>query len=1036
MSTIKSKSLTLQAKTIISKKEYDKAISLLNQALALNSQNFEALFELGNCYKETQKYNQALTAYQQALKINSTNPDLLIGIGDVFFETKNYEQAETKYKEVLLFNLQNLLAIKKLADLYFHQKAYDKAEKNYLKFLEVKKTDIYSIINLSKINLAKNDIEKAINIVNTGLKYIPNNSYLLIALADCYFYQKKYDESLKVLNYILKKEPKNTIAIENIADIFYEKKEYAKSLEFFEKALFLTKTANLYFKTHCNYMKLDNVEKAEICLLKAIELDSNNYEYYYLLGEIQQSQCKDNRAIESFEHYLETENPNFEVFKKLGELYLKLNNFQSLKSECTEQSRLFHPNYQKAIENFQKYLKHNTDKEVLLKLANTYELTKEHLLALEVFEKYALLDENNTNISVKIAELYYLIQKYDKALEKYNLLYLESNNQDFNYKIATCYLKLEYYHKALEKLKDFYLEKNQDLDYLFDLQEAYFMSGNIVKAIEINKTILAFDLDLETKLLTLNTLGKLYLKGKLIKQAKETLLGIFELDKDNFEANYNLGEVFLLEANYKEAIFYLKKVADLKTDNLLVLYKLGYAYLEYNKEEECRNIFQNLVKNFPNSYLPYYGMGLLYFKEKNYNKANLILTKAIDEKNAGVEVYLKLVEIYSYLDMTNKVEETLEKAKEKYTNNQDILIKISKIRLAKKQYSKALEILETLHISNNKNETILSDLLTCYYYLNQINEANNIIDEIFVINQKNLQAMTYKALLLSKEGNDLKAVELIQEALSYDHKNKDVLMALAEIHENKNRFEDAIWTYQRIIATIPDDFISFKGIADNYFKLQNFQMAIKSYLIALELNPIEYEMLINLGISYVETSNLPLAINVFEDYIKKVPDDKNIYGVIAETYFKREDITKAQHFIEKYLVYNTEYAPKYLFLAGKIYHRIGNIEKTENLLRKAINNKYYDAYVLLGNLFYENKEYDKADKIFHDFLLAYPESYDARVLYSAIAYTQGNLTDREKKLYVSVIDKDAKFLDPNYLFSSKKWSKALILKLAEIIKKV
>ena len=126
--------------------------------------------------------------------------------------------------------------------------------------------------------------------------------------------------------------------------------------------------------------------------------------------------------------------------------------------------------------------------------------------------------------------------------------------------------------------------------------------------------------------------------------------------------------------------------------------------------------------------------------------------------------------------------------------------------------------------------------------------------------------------------------------------------------------------------------------------------------------------------------------------------------------------------------------PEYLLLAGKIYYDLDNIEKAMNFYKKSMEKNFYDSYIKLGNLFYELKDYDSSYNTFEKFLQAYPDSYDARILYSTLSYVKNLFGEREKHLYINIIDKTSEYLDPNYLFNVKKWPKDLILKIQEIIK--
>ncbi|MFN8670515.1 MAG: tetratricopeptide repeat protein [Candidatus Sericytochromatia bacterium] len=1052
MSAIKSKSLTLQAKSFSSRGEINKAIELLLEAISYNPNNFEAFSEIANCYRKNQDYINSIDFYKKALALNN-NIDILFELAETYFIINDFNNSEEIYKDCLKINSKYIKAIKGLSFLYFTKKEYEKAEKGYHKYLTLKKLDLDSIIKLSEIYCLQNNFNLALMIINDNIKILKNNTILLNRLAEVYYEKGDYSKSIKILEDLTKKEPNNTDILFNLAKIYFKNLNFDKSLELLNRHLTLKKNADIYFYIFLNAEKLNNIELAENSINNAIALDLNNFDYWYKSAILKVKQEKYIEAINSFEKVLQKESLSIDkkdiIKKSIADIYLKLDNH--------EKALYYYLKITTKIDNYEL---------ISLNIANIYDSKKELNNALVFYENYLLKYDKDIKILEKVANIYFDKNNYLKSIDLFNKIIIYYKDENFNseyyknidadndisteskikaleeqkniilYKIGECHFYLDEYKEALLIFEKFYNEKILDLDFILKLQKIYYNLEFYEKAIYLNEKALEQELNEFSKLAIFNNLANLYLKLKNYNNSVKYINLILEKDPKNFYANFYLGSIYLEQKEFKKAEEFLLKANEIKAD-FTNLYKLGLCLIENNKEDKAKDIFQDLIKKFSENYLPYYGMALAFYKEKNYNKAILLLNKTIKEKKCDLEIYLKLAEIYDYLDMDRNSNEILEEALKIFPNNLELMLRVGKIKLNKNDFEEAYKIFDKLEENNNNpNEELLENLMICSYKLENFNRASELIDKILVLNNNNIKAMVYKGLIYSNEGNSLKAVEIIQEAISLDHKNKNSLLALAEVYENDKRYEDALWTYQRIIAFIPDDFISFKGISDCYFKLNNFPMAIKSYAIALELNPTHYEMLLNMGISYVETDQLTSAIKTFEDYIKKQPLDYTAFAIIANTYYKRDDTKKAIEYIEKYLISELEPNGEYLSLAGDIYLEIQNEEKALNFYHKAIDKNYFFAFIKLGNLYYDLNKYDQSYNIFYQFLKSYPDSYDSRILYVTLAYITDKFGEKEKEIYSNVIDKAAEYLDPNYLFTSKKWTKGIILKVQEIVKKV
>jgi len=91
-SASRAEQLLQQAKTVWST-NMDQAQTLLEQAVALAPQNFEAHFQLGRLLNQKQQYPAAIQEYQRALNINNRIPEVYFNLGYIHLIQGNYDLA-------------------------------------------------------------------------------------------------------------------------------------------------------------------------------------------------------------------------------------------------------------------------------------------------------------------------------------------------------------------------------------------------------------------------------------------------------------------------------------------------------------------------------------------------------------------------------------------------------------------------------------------------------------------------------------------------------------------------------------------------------------------------------------------------------------------------------------------------------------------------------------------------------------------------------------------------------------------------------
>ncbi len=177
-------------------------------------------------------------------------------------------------------------------------------------------------------------------------------------------------------------------------------------------------------------------------------------------------------------------------------------------------------------------------------------------------------------------------------------------------------------------------------------------------------------------------LSTIYMQNKNFPLAEENARKSLQYDKNDYQANINLGYSLGAQNKFKEAIPYLEKAINLaaKPDHILlkrladayskagytdasiraynhllsikpndisIYYEIARVYSRSGKYEEAEKVYKDLLTLTPNSLQLYINMGTFYAENQKHTKAEQAWLKGltIDPKNA--QLYLNLIQLYS-----------------------------------------------------------------------------------------------------------------------------------------------------------------------------------------------------------------------------------------------------------------------------------------------------------------------------------------------------------------------------------------------------
>lgn len=118
-----------------------------------------------------------------------------------------------------------------------------------------------------------------------------------------------------------------------------------------------------------------------------------------------------------------------------------------------------------------------------------------------------------------------------------------------------------------------------------------------------------------------------------------------------------------------------------------------------------------------------------------------------------------------------------------------------------------------------------------------LKKARGLLNKALDRDPRRVDTLIALASLASQEGNPTEGLELLHKACEIDSKSMEVLFKTAAIQEELGKSEDAITTYQSLIALEKDNRKALRSLRDLYIKDDNWQEALEIQRQVLKAGP-------------------------------------------------------------------------------------------------------------------------------------------------------------------------------------------------------
>jgi tetratricopeptide (TPR) repeat protein len=532
--------------------------------------------------------------------------------------------------------------------------------------------------------------------------------------------------------------------------------DYASAILDLQDALNLDKSAGIYYAIAKDYLLLNKLSLALTNSKLAIQLDSGNVDYYYLLAEIYSNARLNDSAAIAYEKIINLDSTDTRAYFNLAVLY--------------EQSKPM-----KALGIYKKLLEiTGPEWNVLARIVDLNERLGNTEEAVKSVGQLSQLDPSNAELQKLVIDTYLRAKKFDKALEKVNdLLRLFPDDPIFIEQKAQVYLQQNDWNNAASQ-------------YSILLQNPK-VSGEV--KLRIGAVYLA----------------QSYKDTTLINTAKN-LFRTLDKDSVNWQVKMFLGEIALREKNDSLAVSYFKKVLDLARWNGDAWIRLGGLYFDNKKYSEAVNLLEEAVQNFPDDFTINLILGLSYMQMNKFLNAKSYLKKAVELNPKDVNALSSYGYTLSQLNESDGAIYFLNEALTINPKNVDLWGTLGliynnqkKFRESDSVYAKALDI-------DSTNALVLNN------FAYSLAERGILLQRALMMAQKAVAKDSVNSSYLDTIGwvyyqlaEYEKAEKFIKQAASLDKTNAVILEHLGDVSFKNGQKNEAVAIWQKALDLKSDN---------------------------------------------------------------------------------------------------------------------------------------------------------------------------------------------------------------------------------------
>ncbi len=436
-----------------------------------------------------------------------------------------------------------------------------------------------------------------------------------------------------------------------------------------------------------------------------------------------------------------------------------------------------------------------------------------------------------------------------------------------------------------------------------------------------------------------------------------------ELDEEN-GMFYNVRGLYYLriskldqaEQNFNKALEINKEVPE-------SYFYLGIINISNSKYSKAKNLFKNAIKLNEKLYEAYLQIALCEVNSYSYNAAIRTLDELINIDPDNINAYLLKGDIFIVKKEIQEANSCFSKVLEIDQNNFQALIKKSLLALSVKDYSGCYNYfgaaISNDSISNESYKKIKSEILSS---LNITADHFNVEDKM----PDSLYAKYKRGVCLYISGNYYDAYSVMKELVLDDIRIPEIYGLLGVLEYSFMTYANAAESFEKALELDPKNVFLNINMGVMYSLNAKERQAAKCFLIALRIEPDNPKIYYLLSKLNEQIGNKAGAVSYLNTMLEIEPDYPKVY--IERAMLKKGigDISGAALDYEIAIKYDPYNYNLYLNCAD-LKANAGEYDsaiKYANIAKSINRNSYVPDY-MIGNTYYKQEKYEQAIRYYN-----------------------------------------------------------------------
>lgn len=292
--------------------------------------------------------------------------------------------------------------------------------------------------------------------------------------------------------------------------------------------------------------------------------------------------------------------------------------------------------------------------------------------------------------------------------------------------------------------------------------------------------------------------------------------------------------------------------------------------------------------------------------EDNELDINSLIEKYENIRALGKKIYFDADEFAMLADYYNgegdneEAEELINEGLKMHPGSPELMIMKAKMLVYSEMYQDALDYMEWISDDGGVELALLK--IESFLHLENHSEADKLINSTLK-RELPVDDLYFFITELGYMFNDVdmfdRAVSFLEESMKINDSNSDAIVDLAYAYEMKGELDKAIEYNNRLLDIDPYSYDGWVNIGKLYSMNEQHDKAVDAFDFALTINEEDVNVLKMKALSLYLNDNPEAAIALFEECLRKSPDDEAVYDSLLEAYSAMEQYDKMMGLIDK-----------------------------------------------------------------------------------------------------------------------------------------